>query len=68
MGQLVTTIDGGAEEVLSPESVDVTNLVFNFYNPTNSEAVKINLSLTSEDGVIDIVRDFSTLIVLRNSY
>lgn len=58
-------VDAGA---LTPANVSVERLAFTFYENTNTQAVRIELTLHADNRFASTTKTFTTMSVLRNSY
>lgn len=60
--------DGVVISKLTPEQTTVDSLIFYHYVNTNTELVRIVMTLSASIGDTDITRTFDTATVLRGSY
>lgn len=61
--------EGGVDQgPLSPSNVRITSLIFKRISTVESEAVKIEMEISSEEGTETRVRKFYSTITLRGSY
>ena len=67
-GDKLVRILGTDEEIMTPNNVVISQLVFKHITTTNSEAVKIKMLIEDEDQEIGETREYSIIVVLRNSY
>ena len=67
-GAISVDEDGSYVGPLTLSGVVVNQLEFQLATSTNSQAVKINLSLTSVEGSASTTKNFYSTIVLRGSY
>lgn len=67
-GALAYTRGGDPPLALTPPGVTIVSIVFHATSTTASEAVRIELTLAASTGRATTTRNYSSTVVLRNSY
>lgn len=62
------TKNGTSTDILSSQNVTISNFIFRMSTTTKSTGIKIEMTLTSENGGAAQSQDFYSSVVLRSSY
>lgn len=67
-GALLVAVNGGTANPITGDRVTVTNLQFDHYDNTVSEAVRVSITFQADWGTVSTTRSFTNSSVLLSSY
>lgn len=67
-GALLVSVNGGAANPITGDNTTVTNLQFDHYDNTVSEAVRVSITFQADWGNVTKIRNFTNSSVLLSSY